>query len=212
MPLQALQHQVAELQASAASLASINASLLHGLQVTQTQITAMQVRLTALETRGSSSGGVPDLEKYVSIDPNPIHGLSGPHIIFKAVNVHIQSGSGATDDHTSSGAALTGLGNLIIGYNEADATTGARTGSHNLVSGDYNSYTSFGGVTFGLRNNVSGRYATILGGDRNSSTGATATVHGGSQNTASGFGSTVLGGVRNNAPGQFMISPTIQNP
>src|SRR5438045_3831947 len=36
---------------------------------------------------------------------------------FTGCNVYVQSGSGKTDDNASTGGALTGLGNLIVGYN-----------------------------------------------------------------------------------------------
>ncbi|MCP4809522.1 MAG: hypothetical protein GY913_07505 [Proteobacteria bacterium] len=42
----------------------------------------------------------------------------------------MQSGSGDTDDS----AGLTGLGNLVIGYDE-DGGSDTKTGSHNLVIG-----------------------------------------------------------------------------
>ena len=58
----------------------------------------------------------------------------GKDVFFTGVNVHIVSGSGSTDD----GGTLSGLGNLILGYNALGNDLGAgdvRTGSHNLVLG-----------------------------------------------------------------------------
>ena len=43
-------------------------------------------------------------------------GLTTPKVFFEGVNVVIRSGAGSTDD----GGTLSGLGNLIIGYNEYD--------------------------------------------------------------------------------------------
>ena len=107
-----------------------------------------------------------------------------PLIIFEGVNVHIRSGLGATDDGGS------GLGNLIIGYNElpeetAEATVAARkTAAHNLVIGPYHSYASVGGLVAGCRNVLAGSHVTVLGGENNRAEGFAVTVSGGTQNTA----------------------------
>jgi uncharacterized phage infection (PIP) family protein YhgE len=67
---------------------------------------------------------------------------TGDDVYFTACNVHVISGSGATD------GAVNGLGNLIVGYNEDAATLGAegpsaRGGSHNLVVGPGHTYMDF---------------------------------------------------------------------
>ncbi len=63
------------------------------------------------------------LEPYVSVDTtNEIMGVAPPHIIFSEANVHVQSGSGYTDD----GGSPTGLGNLIVGYNEEANRSGCQ--------------------------------------------------------------------------------------
>ena len=91
---------------------------------------------------------------------------------------------GATDDGGS------GLGNLIIGYNElpeetAEATVAARkTAAHNLVIGPYHSYASVGGLVAGCRNVLVGSHVTVLGGENNRAEGFAVTVSGGTQNTA----------------------------
>jgi hypothetical protein len=87
------------------------------------------------------------LGPFVNVDPNPEIGVIGPNIIFSGANIHIVSGSGATNDNGSP----TGLGNLIIGYDEdpqsysdsspgddlplSPLNPGDRGGSHNLVIG-----------------------------------------------------------------------------
>ena len=109
---------------------------------------------------------------------------STPVIIFEGVNVHIRSGLGATDDGGS------GLGNLIIGYNEipeetAEETVAARkTASHNLVIGPEHTYDSIGGLVAGYKNTVSGDYVTVAGGELNTANGFAVTVSGGTQNIA----------------------------
>ena len=55
------------------------------------------------------------LADFVFVEYDSINGLAGPHVIFEGANFHVRSGYGATNDWGS----LSGLGNLIIGYNEA---------------------------------------------------------------------------------------------
>ncbi len=52
---------------------------------------------------------------------------------FPAVNVQIVNGTGKT-------ASVNGTGNLVIGYDE---TPGTQSGSHNLVLGTSQTYTSY---------------------------------------------------------------------
>jgi hypothetical protein len=201
----ALQAKIASLDMSITTLANTDSTLLTNLQAAQAQIAGLQARIAMLESRPAGSGGVPDLEKYVSIDPNPINGVKGPNLIFRGVNVHVQSGSGATID------AATGLGNVIIGYNETDPAVGLpRNGSHNLVGGQMNSFSSSGGVVFGVRNAIRGQYAAILSGERNVASGVTSSILGGGQNNASGQYSTILGGQLNVAPTPYTIQPELQ--
>lgn len=201
--LDGLQARVAQLETSVAAILNADNTLLTTLQTAQAQITTLQTRITTLESKPSGSGGgVPNLEKYVSINPDPINGVNGPHIIFNGVNVHIQSGSGATVDTT------TGLGNLIIGYNETDPSVGLpRTGSHNLVGGQMNSFSSSGGLVFGMRNAIRGQYAAVLSGERNTASGANSSILGGGQNTASGAYSTVYGGQLNLSAAPYSFTP-----
>jgi hypothetical protein len=203
--IEGLQARVASLETSVNSLLNADNTMLTTLQAAQTQIAALQARITTLESRPTSGGGgVPDLERYVSIDPNPINGVNGPNLIIRGVNVHIQSGSGATMDTT------TGLGNLIIGYNESDPSVGLlRNGSHNLVGGQMNSFSSSGGMVFGMRNVIRGQHAVVLTGERNVASGIQSSVLGGGQNTASGQYSTVYGGQMNVAPTPYAVSPDL---
>ncbi len=102
-------------------------------------------KIAALEAK------VADLEaklQYMSVVTGTINGLKGPHIIFENANVHVRSGSHATDD----GGTLSGLGNLIVGYNEYINGSWPRTGSHNLVVGDDHEFRSFGSFMAGWGN------------------------------------------------------------
>ncbi|MGF1528781.1 MAG: hypothetical protein ACFCBW_18595 [Candidatus Competibacterales bacterium] len=118
-------------------------------------------------------------------------------MIFEGCNVWVRNGTGATD-------TANGLGNLIIGYNEAFTTPPneldkSRTGSHNLVIGDDHHYTSVAGVVTGLSNTISGPYASIVGGSYNAASGPFANVTGGSDNLAAGEYTSIVGGAANHA-------------
>jgi hypothetical protein len=120
---------------------------------------------------------------------------NGTDLVITDRNVHIRSGSGATD------GAVNGMGNLIIGYNEDNGDT--RTGSHNLVIGPNHTYTSFGGLVAGLNNNITGTYSSVSGGYLNTASGSYSSVSGGANNTASGNVSSVRGGENNTAPNRY---------
>jgi len=113
---------------------------------------------------------------------------SGQDFVFTGVNVHVRSGSGATD------GTINGRGNLIVGYNEDTSPYEARTGSHNLVLGDENEYISYGGLVAGYGNTISGPYTSVSGGKNNIASGIMSSVSGGYQNSASGGASSVSGG------------------
>ena len=78
--------------------------------------------------------------KLANVSVGEINGY--PAFTLTGVNVHIVSGSGSTDGD------LNGLGNLIVGYNELQDDND-RTGSHNIVAGSRNNYSSYGGLVVG---------------------------------------------------------------
>lgn len=148
-----------------------------------------------------SISGEPAL-KYMSVVTGEINGLAGPHVIFTGVNVHIRSGSGQTDD----GGIFegpTGLGNLVIGYNEQRDTPVSRIGSHNLVVGPGHEYTRYGGLVAGASNTISAEYASVSGGSGNTASGPSSSVSGGYNNTASFWNASVSGGQFNTASGYY---------
>ncbi|MFO0706670.1 MAG: hypothetical protein U0412_07420 [Nitrospira sp.] len=205
--LESLQAKITALETSVNTLLNANSTMLTTLQSTQGQLATLQAKVAVLESQPSGSGGIPGLERYVTIDPNTINGIKGPHLLITGVNVHIRSGSQATDD----GGTPRGLGNLIIGYNESDPDFLApRTGSHNLVLGQGNGFSSVGGAVLGHQNRITGKFASILGGEQNTASGLAASVLGGTLGTASGYTSTVLGGIRNSALEQFTLAPVYQ--
>jgi len=148
----------------------------------------------------ASVGTLDELEKYVRVFPGTIEGLSGPHLIFEGVNVHVRN-------KRSESGSIDGLGNLIIGYNELGDETGLfyapplRSGSHNLVVGSGHTYTSAGGFVAGYRNTLTGSFSSITGGFLNTAVGEFSSVTGGLLNRASGEFSLISGGMQNDASG-----------
>lgn len=133
--------------------------------------------------------------------------VEGDNLVLTGMNFQVVSGSGATDGDVN------GTGNIIIGYNEA-GNNDQRTGSHNLVIGLSQSYSSFAGLVAGGNNEIvaqgasvlggvshraSGDYSTVCGGFRNEARGETASVAGGEDNLADGRSSVVSGGQENYA-------------
>jgi hypothetical protein len=165
----------------------------------QSQVQTLQTQLAAVQSNNALKLG-----KFVTVDPNPEKGVRGPNITFRGANIHIVSGSGATDDNLSHGGTLTGLGNLIIGYDELlTAQVAGRSGSHNLVIGMFHTFTSsaFGGLVAGELNTISAEAASVSGGENNSASGPAASVSGGFGNDARGGNASVSGGENNSASG-----------
>ena len=144
------------------------------------------------------------LDPYVSVDHAVKNGVRAPSITFSGANIYIVSGSGTTNDNGNP----TGLGNLIIGYDEAPSFSPFdRSGSHNLVIGRYNQFTqtAFGGLVAGEMNTISNEGASVTGGEGNTASGRLASVMGGLFNTASGVEASVSGGSFNIAGGDRSV-------
>lgn len=123
----------------------------------------------------------------------------GDDIFITGANLHVTNGLGNTETTNS-------LGNIIIGYNELrglDYSFNDRSGSHMLVVGTKQNYSSFGGIVVGRHNTTSAPFASVSGGDVNTASGTGASVSGGSQNTASGLGAVISGGLNNRASGGY---------
>jgi trimeric autotransporter adhesin len=214
----ALQAQVAALRDQVNTLQTANTNLQNEINSLQASNTALQTQLASVQSNHALLLG-----PFVSVDPNPKIGVIGPNIIFSGANIHIVSGSGRTDDNGNP----TGLGNLIIGYDEdpnlpltgdsslglptimqtsggpSPLSPGDRGGSHNLVIGGGNRFTqaAFGGFVAGERNTIKSFGATVGGGFSNSASGLFASVSGGIRNSASGLFASVSSGGLNNASG-----------
>ena len=174
------------------------------------ELTAANAKIEAIE-----SNTVLDLGGFLFIDVD----AQGRNVArFDGINVQITNGLGAT-------SAVNGLGNLIVGYDTArtvgpsvcsqgGATTEAvclnagfvwaqshKSGSHNIVGGGANSYSSYGGLLVGQNNVINQEFASVSGGGINTSSGRWSSVSGGTNNTASRDHSSVSGGTKNTASG-----------
>ena len=93
-------------------------------------------------------------------------GVNGTEMVITGANLNIVSGAGTTN------AAVNGLGNLVIGYNEESPVTGdTHIGSHNLVVGYRHSYSSYAGFVAGIDNAIHGQNASVSGGSSNTASG-----------------------------------------
>jgi hypothetical protein len=116
-------------------------------------------------------------------------GVGGkPTILLSGANVQIVNGEGTTQ--TTNGA-----GNLILGYDE-NPNEEAQTGSHDLLVGPEDRYTSYGAIIGGRNNKALAPY-TLLAGVANDAEGEFSVVTGGRLSTASGKYSSVSGGQGN---------------
>jgi hypothetical protein len=125
----------------------------------------------------------------------------GNDITISGANLHIVNGMGSTD-----AKPFNGLGNLIIGYNESRKEfreADVRTGSHNLIVGSQNNYSSYAGICVGNYDTISAPFAAVSGGYENTASGFSSSVLGGSYNTASGREASVSGGLGNTASGSL---------
>jgi hypothetical protein len=143
------------------------------------------------------------LGPFVKVDPNPQVGVIGPNITFSGANIHIVSGSGATNDNGNH----FGLGNLIIGYDENPGQVEGpllpsdRVGSHNLVIGRWHRFVSFGGIVAGEDNTITAEGSSVLGGSGNFANGITSVVVAGLKNSAGGNAAAIVAGTANRALG-----------
>jgi hypothetical protein len=181
---------------------------------TESDVTTVQNEVAALQATLSK----------VSYHPSGLNGL--PTLEISGANVQIDNGAGQTFNTNN------GLGNLFLGYNEGP---GSQTGSHNLVLGFNQSFTSYGGVVAGAHNTVSGADAGAFGygntagpssnpfvagafstsagdssvvfGQGNSADGTVASILGGHNNTAHGLFTTILGGAGTTLTGNCTTFP-----
>jgi hypothetical protein len=141
------------------------------------------------------TGGLESLNKILPHVNYVESGVGGkPTIQFSGVNVQVVNGEGSTD-------TTNGEGNIVIGYDTHEVEE-IQTGSHNLVLGNFQEFTSYGGIVGGNDNIVTAPDASVIGGSKNTVSGPLASVTGGERNTASGFMASVSGGGDNSASGE----------
>jgi hypothetical protein len=196
-----------ELQAEITSLKATVTTLQNQLS---SDITKGNVTLTSVQNQVTLIASNPALAlgPFVKVDPNPETGVKGPNIVFSGANIHIVSGSGATNDNGTS----FGLGNLIIGYDENPGQVeepllpSDRVGSHNLIIGRWHRFVSFGGIVAGEDNTITAEGSSVLGGSGNFANGVQSVVIAGLKNDAAGVESAIIGGTATHA---FGASSTI---
>ena len=192
-----------------------------GLRAT---IKALQSRIAALEDQVATQQQVLQYFSLTEIDdPNYVVGtLPYTTIRISGANLQIVNGTGTTNTEN-------GTGNLIVGYNATYQSTDAddfrcsaggkdesaclaaheiwsvnhRSGSHNIVTGNYNNYSSYGGLLGGAFNTANRQYASVTGGAGNTASGDYSSVTGGLYNTASGYISSLSGGKDHTASGSY---------
>ena len=184
-------------QASTPSLASL-AKVVAALK----SVTVKQHKeIVALNKRLAAAQPVLALAPYVQLDKYAQNGVKGPNIIFSGANVHVVSGSGKSDDN----GTLRGLGNLIVGYDAplSGGPTTSRSGSNNLIVGDWQAFPSYGGFVAGNGNQIAAPYASVSGGAYSTASAEYASVSGGEGNTAGAEFSSVSGGTSNSTTYYF---------
>jgi hypothetical protein len=173
----------------------------------QGHVSTLQSQVSALQSANTTlSGDVSTLKQTLSKVSYTSQGVNGqPTLTISGANLQVVNGTGQTWQDN-------GLGNLILGYDEYPGT---QTGSHDLLLGWGQTFTSHGGiiggrsntlsgeasVVFGFGNVASGGVSAVLGGFGNTASGIEATVSGGDGNTASGNLASVSGGESNTASG-----------
>jgi hypothetical protein len=223
--LEALEAAVGDLQSNSQAQATTIETLQTTVESLRDQIASLQSDLALQTTDLAVVSGNPvlNLASYINVTSDE----RGPLIIFTGANLQIVNGQdqGGTE-------SINGLGNLIIGYDEENLvnntnfqhcsdgqfntqeiceSNGAtwsnshKSGSHNIVLGSENSYSSFGGLVAGKRNFITNEYASVLSGFGNAASGEESGVLGGALNEAHGQESTVAGGMENTAS-QFRSS------
>jgi hypothetical protein len=214
---------IADLQATV----SAQASTITALQATAT---SQDAEIASLQSSSSSQAADIDsiktsdafaLNSYLSV----VSDSRGPLLRFHGANVQVVNGAGSTttvnglgnlivgyDEVDTSGEfyCTTGTTSAGVPITDEPACTaegalwtgsGFKSGSHNLVGGAENNYSSFGGAVLGRQNAINYHYATVSGGNVNNAAGQYASVSGGTLNVASGRSSSVTGGVSNTASG-----------
>jgi hypothetical protein len=111
------------------------------------QIAALQAQVADLNGRVAALEG-----KLAHVS------VAGNDITISGANLYVNNGIGSTN-------TVNGLGNVIIGYNEPRGAGDDRSGSHNLVVGSRNNYSSYGGLVAGLQAGIATPFSIATSGD-----------------------------------------------
>jgi hypothetical protein len=122
--------------------------------------------------------------------------VDGDNLVLTGMNFQVVSGSGETDGDTN------GTGNIIIGYNETNEQSDDGSGSHNLVIGQFHSYSGYGGIIAGEDNEILGANSSVLGGEQNRAEEDGSVIVAGQDNETDGEFSVILGGEFNHTLGR----------
>jgi hypothetical protein len=185
---------------------------------TQSEVTGLRDRVEQLESQNARlEDKVSTLqEKVATLDqklskityePKGLNDL--PTVKISGANLQVVNGTGAINK-------VNGLGNVIIGYDEHGADI-KQTGSHNLIVGEGQTFTSWAdllagsknivnaphAVAFGFRNQATNNWTSALGGYFNVASGAGSSITGGSQSEAKSGLSSITGGFDNSTEGEW---------
>ncbi|MEK7703694.1 MAG: hypothetical protein AAB426_01950 [Myxococcota bacterium] len=194
--IQALESQLAAMQATVSQVQQSVATNGASIAVLDGDAQAQDMRVAALESLDAGTRLASVETKTAAISATTVDGYAS--VLFENVNVHVRRG-GLTNTPN-------GLGNLIVGYNgpRPDGTFD-HSGSHNIVVGGQNNYSSYGGIISGEKNAISGPYATAIGGWYNVASADHAAAIGGIQNQATATGAVTSGGVLNKATAAYAV-------
>ena len=205
----------AKIANGAVTEAKLAASVMATINALSAKVAALETANAALQTKVTAQQ---NLLAYFNLTEtaDPSTGDAYPTVQISGANLQIVNGLGSTNTKN-------GTGNLIVGYNESQGqfrcSTGGygdqptctanggiwsdqhRSGSHNIVAGEANNYSSWGGFVTGRWNTVNRDYASVSGGAYNTASGYGSSVSGGQNNTASGQDSSVSGGADSIASG-----------
>ena len=148
----------------------------------------------------NSASRIAELEARIAVLEALLAGVvrtAENELSFTGMNVRVVNGTGTTN------GAEDGLGNLIVGYNEERTSGNVRTGSHNIIVGRANNYSSYGGIVVGYNNTIAGAHSSVTGGGNNISSGNYSSVSGGTFNEANDWYSSISGGYSNEASGSY---------
>jgi hypothetical protein len=165
-------------------------SLAKTVAALQKKVNAQATTISSLRSQLVSAKPVLDLAPYVSLHSESVNGVAGPNVVFQGCNLQIKSATSEDDG--------SGLGNLIVGWNDESPDVTFRTGSNNLVCGDQNNFNSYGSFLAGCNNATQDPCCSVSGGYGNNTVGNYASVSGGSGNMAGNGACTSVTGGQNN--------------